>query len=51
VIYAARKAVMSGQMRPGDPFPSVRALGTALKINPERSDPRACAARPHDTGS
>ena len=25
---------MSGQLRPGDPFPSVRALSTALKINP-----------------
>jgi GntR family transcriptional regulator len=34
VVYAARKAVISGQMRPGDPFPSVRALSTALKINP-----------------
>jgi GntR family transcriptional regulator len=34
VVYAAKKAVVSGQMRPGDPFPSVRALSTALKINP-----------------
>jgi GntR family transcriptional regulator len=34
VVYAARKAVVSGQMRPGDPFPSVRALSKALKINP-----------------
>jgi GntR family transcriptional regulator len=34
VVYAARKAVISGQMRPGDPFPSVRALSKALKINP-----------------
>ena len=34
VVYAARKAVISGQMRPGDAFPSVRALSTALKINP-----------------
>ena len=25
---------MSGQLRPGDPFPSVRTLSTALKINP-----------------
>ena len=32
--YAAKKAIISGQMRPGDPFPSVRALSTALKINP-----------------
>jgi GntR family transcriptional regulator len=34
VVYAAKKAVVSGQMRPGDPFPSVRALSAALKINP-----------------
>jgi GntR family transcriptional regulator len=32
--YAAKKAMVSGQMRPGDPFPSVRALSKALKINP-----------------
>jgi GntR family transcriptional regulator len=34
VVYAAKKALVSGQIRPGDPFPSVRALSTALKINP-----------------
>ena len=34
VVYAAKKAMVSGQMRPGDPFPSVRALSKALKINP-----------------
>jgi GntR family transcriptional regulator len=34
VVYAAKKAVVSGQMRPGDPFPSVRTLSKALKINP-----------------
>jgi len=34
VVYAAKKAVISGQMRPGDPFPSVRTLSKALKINP-----------------
>jgi GntR family transcriptional regulator len=34
VAYAATKAVISGQMRPGDPFPSVRALSKQLKINP-----------------
>ena len=26
--------MISGQLRPGDPFPSVRALSKALKINP-----------------
>jgi GntR family transcriptional regulator len=34
VDYAAKKAVVSGQMRPGDAFPSVRTLSKALKINP-----------------
>src|ERR1700722_9030741 len=34
VVYAAKKAVISGQMLPGDPFPSVRELSYALKINP-----------------
>ena len=34
VVYAAKKAVIAGQLRPGEPFPSVRALSKALKINP-----------------
>jgi len=34
IVYAAKKAMVSGQMRPGDPFPSVRALSKDLKINP-----------------
>ena len=34
VRFAAKKAMMSGQLRPGDLFPSVRALSKALKINP-----------------
>ncbi len=34
VVYAAKKALISGQLRPGDPFPSVRTLSAALKINP-----------------
>jgi GntR family transcriptional regulator len=34
IVYAAKKAIISGQMRPGDPFPSVRALSKELKINP-----------------
>ena len=34
VVYAAKKAMVSGQMRPGDAFPSVRALSRDLKINP-----------------
>ena len=34
VVYAATKAMISGQLRPGDPFPSVRILSKELKINP-----------------
>jgi len=34
VVYASTKAMVSGQLRPGDPFPSVRALSKELKINP-----------------
>jgi len=34
VVYAARKAIVSGQLRPGDPFPSVRTLSKELRINP-----------------
>jgi GntR family transcriptional regulator len=34
VVYAAQKAMISGQLLPGDPFPSVRALSRELKINP-----------------
>jgi GntR family transcriptional regulator len=34
VVYAAKKAMVAGQMRPGDAFPSVRALSKELKINP-----------------
>jgi DNA-binding transcriptional regulator YhcF (GntR family) len=34
VVYAATKAMISGQLRPGDSFPSVRALSKQLKINP-----------------
>jgi GntR family transcriptional regulator len=34
VVYAAKKALVSGLLRPGDPFPSVRTLSADLKINP-----------------
>jgi len=33
-VYAAKKALISGNMRPGEPFPSVRSLSRTLKINP-----------------
>jgi GntR family transcriptional regulator len=34
VVYAAKRAMVAGQLRPGDTFPSVRALSKELKINP-----------------
>jgi GntR family transcriptional regulator len=34
VVFAATKAVVTGQLAPGDPFPSVRALSQELQINP-----------------
>ena len=33
-MYATKKAMVSGQLRPGDAFPSVRLLSRELKINP-----------------
>ncbi|MGH8142545.1 MAG: GntR family transcriptional regulator [Steroidobacteraceae bacterium] len=34
VAFAAQKAFLSGEYRPGQPFPSVRALAAELKIHP-----------------
>jgi GntR family transcriptional regulator len=34
VVYAVKKAIVVGQLRPGDRFPSVRVLSQELKINP-----------------
>jgi GntR family transcriptional regulator len=34
IVYAAKRAMVSGQLREGDGFPSVRALSKELKINP-----------------
>ena len=34
VIYAVTRAVVTGELKPGDAFPSVRALSQDLKINP-----------------
>jgi GntR family transcriptional regulator len=33
VAFAARKAIISGRLKPGDAFPSVRALSKAIKIH------------------
>jgi GntR family transcriptional regulator len=34
VVYASKRAMVAGQIRPGDAYPSVRALSKELKINP-----------------
>jgi GntR family transcriptional regulator len=34
IVYASKKAMVAGQLRPGDPYPSVRTLSKDLKINP-----------------
>ncbi|MEO5894817.1 MAG: GntR family transcriptional regulator [Vicinamibacterales bacterium] len=34
VVYAVTRAVVTGQLRAGDAFPSVRTLSQELKINP-----------------
>jgi len=34
VVFAAKKAFVSGEFRPGQAFPSVRALAAELKIHP-----------------
>jgi GntR family transcriptional regulator len=33
-VYAATRAIVAGQLRTGDSFPSVRTLSRELKINP-----------------
>lgn len=34
VVFAVKKAVVAGQLRPGDKFPSVRQISQELRINP-----------------
>jgi GntR family transcriptional regulator len=34
VVFAVKKAIVSGRLRPGDEFPSVRAISRELRINP-----------------
>lgn len=34
VVYAVTKAIVAGRLRPGDEFPSVRAISQELRINP-----------------
>ena len=34
IVRAAKRAIITGQLRAGDPFPSVRILSKDLRINP-----------------
>ena len=34
VVFAVKKAIVSGRLQPGDEFPSVRVLSRELRINP-----------------
>jgi GntR family transcriptional regulator len=34
ILFAVKKAVVAGELRPGDRFPSVRVLSQELRINP-----------------
>jgi GntR family transcriptional regulator len=43
VVYAVKKAIISGALKPGDEFPSVRALSQELRINPNTAQ-KAVAA-------
>jgi len=34
IVYAVKKAIVSGQLKPGEQFPSVREMAKELRINP-----------------
>ena len=34
MVFAAKKAFVSGEFQPGQPFPSVRTLAAELKVHP-----------------
>jgi GntR family transcriptional regulator len=34
ILFAVKKAVVVGQLKPGEKFPSVRVLSQELKVNP-----------------
>lgn len=43
VVYAVKKAIITGALKPGDEFPSVRGLSQELRINPNTAQ-KAVAA-------
>src|SRR5688572_22102536 len=34
VVFAAVKSILAGELKPGEPFPSVRTLALELKVHP-----------------
>src|SRR5436305_15023186 len=34
ILFAVKRAVVGGQLKPGDKFPSVRVLSQELRVNP-----------------
>ena len=40
ILFAVKRSVVAGQMRPGDKFPSVRVLSQELRINPNTAHKR-----------
>lgn len=48
VVYAVTRAVVTGQLRSGDSFPSVRVLSQTLKINPNTAHKIVAALTEHD---
>ena len=47
ILFAVKKAVVAGQLRPGDKFPSVRVLSQELKVNPNTAH-KVVAALVHE---
>src|SRR5262245_29012589 len=47
IVFAVRKAVVGGQLSPGDRFPSVRVLSQELRINPNTAH-KVVAALVHE---
>lgn len=45
VLYAARKAIIAGDLAPGEIFPSVRALSAEYQINPNTVQKALAALR------
>jgi GntR family transcriptional regulator len=47
ILFAVKKAVVAGQLKPGDKFPSVRVLSQELRVNPNTAH-KVVAALVHE---